>query len=120
MKFTARQITYAILLVALILFIFGSYRPHSNLQLGMPATFAQPAAPWTPTNHKTSQELAVAYWSSAVTLTTNNFNRGDTLPQDPPPQYSVDAVQFGGEANGPRVREFYWSKLQQAWTNPAS
>lgn len=120
MRFTARQITYAILLVAIILFIFGSYRPHSNLQLAMPAAFGQPHAPWTPANHRTADDLALAYWSSAVTLTTNNYNRGDTLPQVPPPQYSVDGNKFGAEANSPRVRDFYWSKLQEAWTNPAS
>lgn len=120
MKFTVRQVTYVVLLVAAILFVFGSYRPHSNLKLAMPVSFGQPAAPWTPPNHKTQQDLANAYWSSAVTLTTNNFNRGDNLPQDPPPQYSVSPTEFGSDANSPRVRAFYWSKLQQTWTNSDS
>lgn len=120
MRFTARQITYAVLILAAIIFVFGSYRPHSNLTLSMPAEFGQPAAPWTPVNHRTAMDLATAYWSSAVTLTTNNLERGDTLPDNPPPQFTVDGAQFGPDANSPRVREFFWAKLRKAWQNPAS
>jgi len=40
------------------------------------------------------------------------------LPEEVPPEFSIDAPALGAAASAPTTRQFYWRRLQQVWYVP--
>ena len=66
-------------------------------------------------------ELARAYWTSAVRYIQPRYGFGSTLPVEPPPEFTTNLTIPKGKhlKDAAAIRELYWDKLRQIWSSPA-
>ena len=106
-------------LLALGLFLYGSYQPRFRLCADMPADFID--EPLAPSAQKPSAEakIARAYWNCLVNDIQWQYGYGHTLPVDPPPDFSaMKGPTLTREDAANRVR--YWRRAQHVWYLPST
>jgi hypothetical protein len=104
-------------LIAVVVFVFASYRPKYHLRTRMPAAFYSEAGGDGSQNQSLQRKIALAYWQSARMDVQWRYSYGHPLPSDPPPLFHVDAQLLGPIASDPATRKLYWLRLQQVWDN---
>ena len=106
-------------LLALGLFLYGSYQPRFRLSSAMPADFVD--EPIAGSLRKPDPEVAIAraYWSCLANSIQWQYGHGHTLPADPPPNFT--AVQPpGAAAEDAATRLRYWRRAQHVWYLPTA
>lgn len=103
------------------LFIYKSTRSVMRLRNDPPADFLDVKRDWSPKRRQAEEELARAYWRCAVTLSRIKYVYGELLPDEPPPDFSVDPKTHPTVGESPlAARARYWRNFQKVWTQPAA
>jgi len=105
-------------IVALVLLVLVSYRPKYHLRPEMPPGFFSAVETTPAPKHVLEQRVAAAYWESAQMDIQWKYPYSHPLPQDPPPEFKIDAPALGPSASDPVTRTLYWHRLQQVWYSP--
>jgi hypothetical protein len=104
---------------ALGLFLYASYRPQFRLREQMPPEFVAD----TPSSHDqkqgAEQRIAREYWDCAVKEIQWRYAYGSALPEQPPPQFTIESASASVGAGNPAIREHYWQKLRAVWFLPS-
>jgi hypothetical protein len=108
------KLMYPLLVLALLAIV--SYRAKYRLKAEMPAGFFSTSD--APQKHSLDKKIAWAYWESAEMNIQWKYPYGHHLPNDPPPEFSIDAHGLGPSASDPATRLLYWKRLQQVWYLP--
>jgi hypothetical protein len=106
-------------LLALGLFLYGSYQPRFRLSSAMPADFVdEPLAGSSPKPHSEAT-IASAYWGCLANNIQWQYGYGHTLPADPPADFTtLQASGAAAEDTATRVR--YWRRAQHIWYLPTA
>jgi hypothetical protein len=106
-------------IIGLVLLVTISYRPTHHLRNEMPAAFFPTAAnSKAGQTHGPEEKIAWAYWESAQMDIQWKYSYQHPLPEDPPPEFRVNAQALGPAASDPSIRLLYWRRLQQVWYLP--
>jgi hypothetical protein len=93
---------------------FASFRSEFRLRSDMPVEFFDGQR--VPREKRSAEEkVARAYWDCAVKEVQWKYGYAHRLPEDPPPEFSLSAVEVGAVAKDESVRRFYWQKLRSTW-----
>jgi hypothetical protein len=124
--FSGRELRGAGLLAGVAIFAmvmvgwaaYFASRPVMQFRTDAPAGFVEENPGWTAQRQARELVLARAYWTAGLRdVQTNDYNFGAPLPNDPPPDFSVNDKTLPDNA---RARGRYWSKFRQYWTDPES
>jgi len=114
-KFALWWIPVAILLVL----AFASISPTRKLRGTPPTGFADSQAGWDARRQASEEQVARAYWECAVGVVQWRFAYGASLPEDPPPEFTLSSSNLpSGTTVSPDARKRYWGKLRKAWALP--
>jgi len=106
-------------LLALGLFLYGSYQPRFRLSPAMPADFVDEPLARSPLKPGPDAKIASAYWSCLANNIQWQYGYGHTLPADPPPDFTaMQASGIAAEDTATRMR--YWRRAQHAWSLPTA
>jgi hypothetical protein len=104
-------------LLALGLFLYGSYQPRFRLSTAMPADFVDAPLARSPQKSDPETKIASAYWSCLANNIQWQYGYGHALPADPPPDFTaLQASSAATEDNATRMR--YWRRAQHVWSLP--
>ncbi|HLW80007.1 MAG TPA: hypothetical protein VKU44_10465, partial [Terriglobia bacterium] len=101
--------------------VYLSTRPVMRLRTAPPADFADSNPTWNAKRRAAEQQLARAYWDSAVQGVESIYHYGSDLPDTPPAAFKVDTDALVGttlKIDAAATRARYWQKLHQAWSKP--
>jgi hypothetical protein len=101
----------AIVVVVLCILAYASFRPKFRLRPEMPVEFFD-ASRLAPARRVSEERIANAYWKCAVSEVQWKYGYAQRLPDDPPAEFSVKALDAVDNAAA-RVR--YWKKLRELW-----
>ena len=116
--------TLVVLLVFLVpaaTVLYLSTRPVMRLRPAPPAEFADTNPKWNTKRDAAEQQLAAAYWDSAVQDVQTMYHFHESLPVDPPATFQVDPELFassGVKIDAVGSRTHYWQKLRELWGQP--
>jgi len=108
---------FVILLLAIGVFCFFSYRPRFRISTKMPVEFLDASQVKTKAQRTAEEKLANAYWACVVNTIQWKYTYGNRLPAVVPPEF---AITSGDPATAADVsaRSRYWQKVQQVWNIP--
>jgi hypothetical protein len=103
-------------LVALVLGIaaYAAFQPRLRLRPDMPAEFFDVSGIRAP-KKGIDQKVAQAYWDCAVKEIQWKYGYAHRLPDDPPPEFSLNQIQVGLAADDQATRLHYWQRLRTVW-----
>ena len=105
---------------ALLFAFYPSKSIVTRLQPEPPAEFFYDQQRWSAKQQAAEENLARAYWASAVRSIQFQYASDKELPADPPPEFKIE--QEGSEGKTLRsnsaTRTRYWDKLRQVWEKP--
>jgi hypothetical protein len=104
--------------IALVLLVLICYRPKYHLSADMPPAFFSEANSASNQKRGLEQRIASAYWESAQMDVQWKYPYSHPLPQEPPPEFKIDAPALGTAASDPATRALYWHRLQLVWYSP--
>src|SRR5260370_31729053 len=104
--------------IALVLLVLVSYRPKYHLRADMPAAFFSAADANPNQKHGVEQRIASAYWESAQMDVQWKDPYSHPLPQEPPPEFKIDAPALRPAASYQPARALYWHRSQHVWYSP--
>ena len=104
--------------IALVVVLIVSYQPKYHLRAEMPSAFFSEANSSPGQQRGLEQKIAWAYWESAQMDIQWKYPYRHPLPQDPPPEFRIEAQALGPVASDPATRTLYWHRLQQVWYLP--
>jgi hypothetical protein len=114
MAVTRKHDVLAILVLVLAVIAYGSFRSEFRLRSDMPIEFFDGSQ--LPRAKRAAEEkIAKAYWSCAVKQVQWKYGYAQRLPDEPPPEFSVSASDFGPVASDEAVRHHYWQQLRATW-----
>ena len=105
-------------LLVFVLLAIVSYRPKYHLKNQMPPGFFSASTSDPPQKRSLDKRIAWAYWENAQMNIQWKYPYSHALPNDPPPEFSVDMRALGPGASDPSTRLLYWRRLQQVWFLP--
>jgi len=106
-------------LLALGLFLYGSYQPRFRLCSAMPADFLDEPLVRSVQMPGPEARIASAYWSCLANNIQWQYGYGHTLPADPPPAFTtMEASGLAAEDAATRIR--YWRRAQHVWYLPSA
>lgn len=97
------------------IFVYASIRPTFHLRAEMPREFIDAGSSLPAQKRASEEKIARAYWVCVVTEIQWKYVYGYHLPQDPPPEFTVN-----GAAGDPATRARYWRKVQEVWYLPST
>ena len=105
------------IMVASLLAVSGSTHSVMQLQSEAPAQFIEQNPTWNAKRRAREEEMAQAYWRTAVLDVQERYPFGSQLPVDPPDEFQVDIkyVPTGGAKALAESRALYWEKLRATW-----
>ena len=104
---------------ALIFFAYFSTQSVTRLRADPPAEFFDPSA--NPDHPEVEEQLARAYWNSAVRDLQRTYKVRTILPEQPPPEFQIlpqDAIDVSSKTNLDASRDRYWQKVRKVWGKP--
>lgn len=102
----------AVIVVALGVSAYASFRKEYRLRADMPVEFFD--ASKVPVRNRAQEKLiAGAYWRCAVAQIQWKYGYAHRLPEQPPTEFSIGNT--GRASENPAVRLHYWQKLRGAW-----
>jgi hypothetical protein len=104
-----------------VLLAYLFIRPVARLADGPPAGFIDTRPEWDAERNAAERRMALAYWERAKTALQWEYVFGSELPEQPPPEFSLEANQFPGMAKvvaESRLR--YWRRLRKVWGSPGA
>jgi hypothetical protein len=109
-----------VLVIALGLLAFLSYRPVTRLRPNPPTSFLEMRKEWDAKRRAAEERAARAYWQQALQAVQVKYEYGTPLPTEPPPQFSLEKKDFppGGIEDSPATRARYWQRLRAVWNSP--
>ena len=117
-----RKLSVGLVLLAIVLglFTYLSYRPVVRLRPDPPRRFIQARKEWDSKRRAAEEHVARAYWGAAIEKVQLKYTYGTALPDDPPPEFSIEGRDFpgGGFEKSPATRARYWQKTREAWVLP--
>ncbi len=107
-------------LLPAFVFIYLSTRPVKRLRSKPPAEFFDTTVDRNAKQHQAETQLAQAYWERAVRLVPQKYTFGERLPDDPPPEFSVEEKDFPGMGSESirAGRARCWRRLHKVWDLP--
>ena len=108
-----------IVAVPIAIFLIWSIQPSRRLQETMPSDFVNVGASLRGERKAAEEETAQAYWSCAESVIQYKYAYGNTLPDQPPPEFQVDTQRFPRASLDAAAKLYYWKKLQKAWLLPS-
>src|SRR5579863_8992501 len=105
-----------IIIIGLVLaaVAYGASRTEYRLQPDMPREFFDSSTD-PPARRAAEQKIAAAYWNCAVKEVQWKYGYSSRLPEEPLPDFSVSANEFGSAAKDESIRRHYWSQLRTIW-----
>jgi len=101
------------------LYVYLSTTRTTELRPDPPAGFVETRPEWDLKRRQTEERLARAYWDCAARVLQWRYTFGSNLPEEPPPDFAIDAQKFPGVgAAEPGSRARYWQKLRRVWLLP--
>jgi hypothetical protein len=102
-----------------ILFVYRSTNVVMRLRPEPPPEFFELRAERNAERREAEERLARAYWDRAVQFVQWRYTYGSSLPDEPPPEFTVDVQGFPGAlANAPATRARYWQRIRKVWNLP--
>jgi hypothetical protein len=124
--FSGKELRSAGLLAAAALFAmvmvgwaaYFATRPAAQFRNDPPTAFIEQNQNWGPKRRGKEADLAKAYWAAGLRdVENNNYSFGAQLPEDPPPDFTVDDKSLP-DSTAARAR--YWEKFRESWADPNS
>jgi hypothetical protein len=105
------------IMVASLLAVSGSTHPVMQLQTEAPVQFIDQNPTWNAKRRAKEEEMAQAFWRTAVMDLQERYPFGSQLPSDPPDEFQVDIkyAPTGGAKALAESRALYWEKLRATW-----
>jgi len=109
-----------LLIIVAAAFTYLSYRPVARLRPDTPRSFIDMHKGWDAKRQAAEGRVARAYWTVAIEQLQSKYPFGTALPDDPPPEFSIESRDFpgGGFEKSPATRARYWQKTREAWVLP--
>jgi hypothetical protein len=102
-----------------LVLIYLSTRPLMRLRAEPPPEFLDTPRDWNAKRRAAEEQLARAYWSSAVRHLQPSYQFGTKLPDEPLPEFKIeDKDSPENLKDDPVARARYWQKLRQIWILP--
>jgi hypothetical protein len=109
---------YLILVLALGVFCFFSYRPRFRIATQMPVEFLDASQVKTKAQRTAEEKVANAYWACVVNTIQWKYTYGNRLPPVSPPEFTINNGDLA-TASDMAARARYWQKVQQVWDIPS-
>lgn len=108
------------LIIVAGLFTYLSYRPVARLRSDPPRSFIDTQKGWDAKRQAAEGRVARAYWSVAIEKVQVQYPFGASLPDDPPPEFSIADRDppAGGFDKSSATRARYWQKIRETWGLP--
>ncbi len=100
--------------IVVVLISFASFRSEFRLRPQMPREFFD-GRQVSAERRASEEQIARAYWNSAVEQVQWKYGYAHRLPDDPPEEFSV-SPRLGPAASDAAVRRRYWQKLRETWS----
>lgn len=109
-----------LLIIAASSFTYLTYRPVARLRPEPPRSFIDTHKDWDTKRQAAEERVARAYWSVAIEKVQVKYPFGTSLPDDPPPEFTIANKDFpsGGFEKSPTTRARYWQKIRETWGLP--
>jgi len=113
------------IILAVALSAFAIYLwtvPVMQLQAQPPAEFLDESPNWGASRRAREQEVADAYWQTAVANLQVKYPFGSELPAEPPSEFDAGKkyLPAGGAKALTESREHYWQRLRKVWAERES
>jgi hypothetical protein len=107
---------WVVALTLVLLFIYRSTRPVMRLSADPPPSFYDYNRSWNRQERQHERLVAQAYWHVAVRRIQTYYSPDRPLPEDPPPQFQINAVASDLESDMTAARVHYWYRLREVWS----
>lgn len=95
-------------------------RPVMRLRSDPPAGFFEVRRDWDAKRRAAEEQLARAYWETALNSVQWRYSYGTSLPDNPPPEFKLEEKSWQGGVSEPAAatRARYWRQLRRVWVSP--